>query len=175
MFLYLFLLFVTVPLLELYLLLLVGRYMGLFPTLALVLGTGFLGAWLAQSQGASTFARIRQDLDAGRMPTDSLADALLILIAGAVLLTPGLLTDAAGFFLLVPPGRRWVRGRLRRAFARHLRARTVHHASSRTGGVRIDFGQDRGGPDSRAGQGPRKVVVVEDYRIDEAPSEDGEP
>jgi UPF0716 protein FxsA len=114
------LLFTLVPLVELLLLLRVGAWVGLPATLVLVLGTGALGAWLARQQGLRTLHKLRQDLAEGRMPTERLVDGLLILIAGAVLLTPGLITDACGFFLLVPPGRAVVRRALAEWFQSRL-------------------------------------------------------
>jgi UPF0716 protein FxsA len=113
------LLFTVVPLVELYLLIEVGQLVGVLPTVAIVIGTGLLGAWLARLQGLKALRAIGDGLSAGRMPTESLIDGLLILIAGAVLLTPGLITDALGFMLLVPQGRGWVR----RAVSRFLRER----------------------------------------------------
>lgn len=109
MFLRLLLLFTLVPLVELALLVTIGRHLGLAATLLLVLATGVLGAWLAKSQGLRALVRVRTELGSGRMPTEALLDGVLIFVAGAVLLTPGLLTDAAGFFLLSPKGRAWVR------------------------------------------------------------------
>jgi len=109
-------LFTVVPIVELLLLVELGRHVGLAPTLALVLGTGILGAALARWQGLATLRRIQADMEAGRVPTGPLVDGLLILVAGAVLLTPGLLTDLLGFALLVPAIRQLVRRRLSRAF-----------------------------------------------------------
>ncbi len=117
MFFRLLLLFTAVPLVELALLLLIGRRVGLVATILLVLGTGVLGAWLAKSEGFKAFYRVREEMAAGRLPAEALLDGLLILIAGAVLLTPGLLTDLAGFALLTPFGRRAVR----RAVAERMR------------------------------------------------------
>ena len=105
MFVKLFLLFVTLPLVELALLLVVGKYLGVLPTLLLVIVTGVGGAWLAQRQGTQAIGRIRQDLAAGRMPTDAVTDAVLIFIAGLLLMTPGVLSDVTGIVLLVPAGR----------------------------------------------------------------------
>lgn len=118
MFFYLLALFVAVPLVELALLIWVGGRLGLGATIALVVVTGILGASLARSQGLATLARFQARLGAGELPHEDLLDGILILIAGAVLLTPGLITDAAGFLLLVPPARagirRWLGARLRR-------------------------------------------------------------
>lgn len=124
MFLRLLLLFTLVPLIELYLLIGIGRQVGLVPTLALVLFTGVLGAWLARRQGIATLARVQRSLAAGELPTEALLDGLMILLAGAVLLTPGLLTDLTGFLLLAPAGRRPIRRAIRRAFERRLATRS---------------------------------------------------
>ena len=120
MFLRLLLLFTFVPLVELYLLIRIGRVIGVVPTIAIVVVTGTLGAALARRQGLGVLRRLQEDLAGGRLPTDALMDGLLILVAGAMLLTPGLITDAAGFLLLVPAGRKVVRRALSAAFARRL-------------------------------------------------------
>ena len=117
MFLRLLLLFTVVPLIELFLLVEIGSLIGVAPTIAIVIITGFLGAWLARRQGLEVFRRISEEMGRGGLPTDPLIDGLLILIAGAVLLTPGLLTDAAGFFLLIPRGRAVVRKAVARIMA----------------------------------------------------------
>jgi len=106
MFLRLALLFVGVPLVELALLIQMGTWVGVLPTVALVVVTGILGAALARHQGLTTLARFQQAVAEGRLPHRELVEGILILVAGAVLLTPGLLTDTAGFLLLVPPARR---------------------------------------------------------------------
>jgi UPF0716 protein FxsA len=124
MFVRLLLLFTVVPLVELVLLVEIGRLIGTIPTIGIVIGTGILGAWLTKLEGLRTLHGIREDLQQGRMPADRLIDGLLILVAGAVLLTPGLLTDALGFFLLVPPGRKLVRVALARAFKARFRIET---------------------------------------------------
>ena len=126
MFLKLFLLLVTVPLVELVILLALSTYvLGFLSTLALVLLTGLIGAWLAQWQGTLAFTRIRQDLADGVMPTDSVIDAVLIFFAGAFLMTPGILTDLLGFTLLIPPGRKLVKRLLIRWFKAHFRIETI--------------------------------------------------
>lgn len=121
MFLRLLLLFTVVPLVELYLLITIGRMIGVGPTIAIVLGTGILGAWLARWQGLAVLRRVREEMAAGRLPTDALIDGLLILVAAAVLLTPGLLTDTAGFLLLVPASRAVVRKAVAAAIAKRSR------------------------------------------------------
>ncbi len=121
MFARLILLFTVVPLVELFLLIEVGRVIGPVPTVLIVISTGIIGAWLARIQGFLVLRRIQEDLQAGRPPADGLIDGLLILVAGAVLLTPGMLTDALGFVLLAPPGRRWIRKIVSTAFSHHFR------------------------------------------------------
>jgi UPF0716 protein FxsA len=108
--------FIVLPLVELALLIQLGRWIGLGWTLALVVVTGFLGAALARRHGLQAWIAIRDELRAGRMPASALADGLLILIGGVVLLTPGLLTDIFGFAMLIPPSRNAFKTRLRRRF-----------------------------------------------------------
>jgi len=119
-FLRLFLLFTLVPLLELYLLIRIGEVVGVWFTVGLVVLTGALGAALARYEGLRVLGRVREEWRRGRVPTDELLDGLLILIAGAVLLTPGLITDCLGFFLLSPPGRTVVRRAATRAAERRF-------------------------------------------------------
>ncbi|MEM7310354.1 MAG: FxsA family protein [Planctomycetota bacterium] len=119
-------LFLLVPIVELVLLIQLGKHVGLGATLGLIVATGFAGAWLTRRQGLGTLARIQAELGAGSVPTDALIDGLLILLAGAVLLTPGLLTDAAGFLLLVPATRRRVRDAARGRLGRAVREGRVH-------------------------------------------------
>ena len=101
----LFLAFTIIPVVEIYLLIEIGSVFGVFTSIALVVFTGFLGAYLARIQGLQTLFRIQESLREGRMPSAELLDALLIGIAGLVLLTPGFLTDTVGFVLLIPSTR----------------------------------------------------------------------
>ena len=128
------LLFVTVPLLELALLLQVGQWIGLGPTVALVVATGFAGAGLARQQGLRAFLAVQQELAAGGLPGRSLLDGLSILVGGALLLTPGILTDVLGFSLIVPPSRRWLQGIVRRRLERRIQEGTVRWTVFGTGG-----------------------------------------
>lgn len=129
-FLRLFLLFTLVPLLELAILIELGRRMGLLATLALIVLTGVLGATLARYQGWVTWQRIQSDLAVGIVPSGRLIDGVLILVAGLLLITPGLLTDGIGFALLIPPLRDRIKRRLRDWFERKVAS----------GQVNIDFG-----------------------------------
>jgi len=101
----LFLAFTIIPIIEIYLLIEIGSMFGSLTAVTLVILTGFLGAFLARRQGLQTVNRIQESLREGRMPSSELLDALLIIIAGLVLLTPGFLTDSAGFLLLIPATR----------------------------------------------------------------------
>lgn len=121
MFLRLLLLFTLVPLAELAILVQLGRFVGLPATLALVVGTGLAGAGLARWQGLRVARAVTGQLAEGRLPATELLEGLLILVAGALLVTPGLLTDLAGFALLLPKTRqmvlRSVEERIRRRLA----------------------------------------------------------
>ncbi len=98
--------FTVLPLVELALLLRVGERLGAGPTLGLVLATGLLGAALARWQGAAAWRAIQVELAQGRLPGRQIVEGLLVFAAALLLVTPGVLTDAAGFLLLVPPARR---------------------------------------------------------------------
>ena len=109
--------FITIPLLELYLLFKLGSIVGATTTICLVIMTGILGATLAKSQGYSILTRMQEELRLGRPPTDELIEGMLVLAGGVVLLTPGILTDIAGFSLMVPAFRRKVRNGLKKKLA----------------------------------------------------------
>jgi len=104
------LLLITVPIAELYLLLAVGGHIGALPTIGLVILTAVLGAGLLRLQGLATLARAQAALDARRLPARELIEGLMLLVAGAFLLTPGFITDSIGFALLLPGLRRRVTG-----------------------------------------------------------------
>ena len=114
----LFLLFTVIPLVELYLLIRIGTWIGALPTVLIVVGTGFVGAWLARMQGFQVWMKIQFEIHEGRFPATPLLDGLLLLAAGLLLITPGVLTDIFGFALIFPvtriPIREWVARKLRR-------------------------------------------------------------
>ncbi len=101
----LFLAFTLIPVLEIYLLIKVGGQLGALNTVALVIITGFAGAYLARLQGMHTMLRVRTSLQQGVMPAEEMLDAMLIFAAGLVLLTPGFITDVFGLLLLIPDTR----------------------------------------------------------------------
>jgi UPF0716 protein FxsA len=109
MFARLLLLFITVPVLELFIFLMIGQKIGIPMTLAIIVITAILGAYLTKSQGLKALARYQESISQGRLPHEAIIDSLLILVAGALLLTPGFLTDSIGFSLLVPAVRDVIR------------------------------------------------------------------
>ena len=124
MFFRLLLLFTLVPLIELALLVKLGQMTSVAMTIGIVILTGIIGAYLARREGIKAWRRLEKSIREGVSPADELIDALLILIAGAVLITPGLLTDLFGFGLLISPMRRWVRNKLSRHFHNRIRIST---------------------------------------------------
>lgn len=103
-----FALFLIVPIFEIYLLIQVGGLIGVLPTIALVVFTAVVGAWLLRSQGFATLARVQATLARGEIPAIELLEGAMLLIGGALLLTPGFFTDAIGFICLIPVLRRGV-------------------------------------------------------------------
>ena len=114
------LVFIVGPIVELYVIIQVAQVIGGWETVALLIVESILGVWLMKRQGRGVLARIQSSLDAGRMPTKELVDGGLILFAGALMLTPGFVTDILGFVLLVPPTRALVRVALMRRFKDRL-------------------------------------------------------
>jgi UPF0716 protein FxsA len=113
-------LFIGVPFAEIYVLLQVGHSIGVVNTLGLLIVISVVGAWLAKREGLGVLRRMQRSLDAGRVPGTELVDGFLILLAGALMLTPGFLTDIVAILLLLPPVRAVVRRELRRRFARRI-------------------------------------------------------
>lgn len=116
MFLKLFALFVVTPVVEMALLIELGKRIGTLQTIGIIVLTGIIGASLAKSQGTRVVRNIKESVNNGEMPHDHLIEGILILIGGALLITPGILTDAAGFILVIPWTRRLVRDRVKRYF-----------------------------------------------------------
>lgn len=102
---WLFLLFVAVPLIEIALFIQLGGFLGLWNTLAIVIATAFLGTWLVRTQGINAMNQVRGSFSSMQDPSEPLANGAMILFAGALLLTPGFFTDGIGFLLLFPPFR----------------------------------------------------------------------
>ncbi len=98
----LFLFFLTIPFIEIYLLLQIGGIIGVFPTIFMVVFTAMLGAWLLRKQGLSTWLRFQESVNKGIVPAYEMVEGPILLVGGALLLTPGFFTDAIGFACLAP-------------------------------------------------------------------------
>lgn len=107
------LLLIALPIVEIYLLVQLGGLMGVWPTIALVCATGFLGASLARREGRRALARYQEAIAKGQLPEEGIVSGLLILLGGVLLMIPGALTDVAGAALLIPPVRRAVAQRVK--------------------------------------------------------------
>ncbi len=118
-------LFVAIPAAELYVILEVGQAIGALETVVALIVISFFGAWLCKLQGFTVLGRIQAALNEGRIPTRDLQDGALILLAGALLLTPGFLGDIAGILLLLPPSRAVARTFLARVLRGRLQVATV--------------------------------------------------
>lgn len=101
-------LFVLGPIAEIYVLLAAGNAFGAVPVIAVCLATAALGGWIIRLQGLAAINAARRDLDAGRAPVDSAVDGALLIVAAPFLMTPGFITDAIGFLLLIPAFRRFL-------------------------------------------------------------------
>jgi UPF0716 protein FxsA len=118
------LLFVVGPLVELYIIIQVAHVIGGWETIALLVLESIIGGWLMKRQGRGALTRIQRAWHEGRMPTKELVDGALIVFAGALMLTPGFLTDVFGFLLLIPPTRALVRAALMRRFRDRIESGT---------------------------------------------------
>jgi UPF0716 protein FxsA len=130
---YLLIAFVMVPIVEIALFIQVGGAIGLWPTLAIVVLTAVIGTWLVRTQGRMALGQLQSSLSNLSDPTEPLAHGAMILVSGALLLTPGFFTDAVGFALLVPP--------VRMAVLRYIRARvSVARFQMGPGPAQHDYG-----------------------------------
>lgn len=129
---WLFLAFVSVPLIEIALFIQIGGAIGLWPTLLIVVLTAMLGTFLVRNQGAMAMGKLQRSFSELNDPTEPLAHGAMILISGALLLTPGFFTDAVGFALLMPPVRVAVFNYLRkRVKVQSFSMGSTHHTSTR--------------------------------------------
>jgi UPF0716 protein FxsA len=143
----LFLLFTLVPILELALLIQVGRWIGTLPTIGIVLLTALVGAWLARREGVRALRRVQSELAGGQVPGMSLLHGLAVFLGGSLLLTPGVLTDVLGLALLAPP--------TRTLLIRGVRRRLEVYAMRHTGEVEARFWtHQRSNPTDRDPRGP---------------------
>ncbi len=103
---FVFLAFLVIPFVEIYLLLQIGGIVGVFPTIALVVLTAIIGAGLLRQQGLATWQRFQDNLAKGTLPAYEMVEGPILLVGGALLLTPGFFTDIIGFACLIPPVRK---------------------------------------------------------------------
>jgi UPF0716 protein FxsA len=145
------LLFIVVPIAELFVLIQVGNAIGIWLTIALLIADSILGAMLMRSQGRAAWRRFNDTARAGRVPAREVLDGVLVIFGGALLLTPGFLTDILGLVLLIPPTRALVRAVLVRRFAHRLvvaaaRPRRPYDVDGRA----VDLDSDRIAPERDA-------------------------
>ncbi|HEU5251780.1 MAG TPA: FxsA family protein [Solirubrobacterales bacterium] len=159
------LLFIVVPIAELYVIIQVGQWIGVVPTLVLLLADAVLGSMLLRHEGRSAWRRFNEALAARRFPGREVADGALIIVGGTLLLTPGFITDVFGLFLLLPPTR---------AIARRLAKRLTigRFAVVGVGGVGPD---PFAGPPGGAGPRPSRDYDFEGTAEEVPPQENGEP
>ncbi|MEZ5552528.1 MAG: FxsA family protein [Pseudomonadales bacterium] len=149
---FLFLLFIAVPIVEMFVLIKVGGIIGALPTIGLVVLTAVLGIWLLRLEGLATLARVQEKLDRGELPETELLEGVMLLIGGALLLTPGFVTDAMGFICLLPG--------LRRPLARWIMRRGVVSA------IRMHTAGGRG-RDDNGGPGGNRTIEGEFVDVDD--------
>ena len=170
------LLFIAVPIVEIAVLIQVGGWIGLWPTLGLVILTAVVGSIELRSQGLATVNKLRKQLDQGEIPTQTLFDGVCLLFAGALLLTPGFVTDVTGMLLFVAPFRRLLMQVVGPYVRKHAEARVYAQQAGPGGGPR-----GPGGPFGGRG-GPDDGVIDADYQDvtrepgdDEGPGDDRDP
>lgn len=153
-------LFIVVPIAELYVIIQLGQAIGILPTIALLILDSIVGAMLMRSQGRTTWRRFNRALAEGRMPGREVMDGVLVIFGGALLLTPGFLTDILGLILLLPPTRAFVRALLVRHFAGRVVAGAASGAQARMGRrLRFEAGAQ---PGPRPGPGRRRAGAGSD-------------
>jgi UPF0716 protein FxsA len=149
--------FIAIPLIEIAVFIEVGGFIGLWWTLAIVVGTAFAGTYMLRRQGLATLRRAQDNMAEGRMPLREVFDGLCLLIAGALLLTPGFVTDLAGALLLMPP----VRLLLGQLVARHIVASGQFQAQSFHTGAEHSRPQSAGGPHHSGHPGQDDIIDVD--------------
>ncbi|MFM1813719.1 MAG: hypothetical protein RLZ98_414 [Pseudomonadota bacterium] len=156
------LLFVAIPLIELALLIKVGQTIGLWPTIAIVIGTAIAGSMVLHRQGWQVMQRAMEASARGQPPIEPVIDGSFLLVAGGLLLAPGLITDAVGLALLVPGVRRWVA----RAIFRMIISRADVRVDIRTG--HAGAGERDSNDERRSRSGP---IIEGEYETLDEPKE----
>jgi UPF0716 protein FxsA len=165
---FLILVFIVVPLVELYVIIQVGQAIGVLPTIALLFADSILGAVLLRSQGRAVWMRFNTALAEGRVPARETFDGAMVIFGGALLLTPGFITDVFGLLLLIPPTRAVIRGALSRfAKRRWLAGRAVFWTYDRYRDSRGPRGPSEPSPRPYDVDGTAHEVPDESYRLGE--------
>jgi len=151
------LIFIGVPILEIVVFIQAGDVIGLWPTIAAVVATAIIGGAIIRAQGLATMSRARRNLDQGQVPVQEVFTGICLLLAGALLMTPGFLTDSVGFLLLVPP--------IRRSLGRWLVDLLFYGRNTRF----TVNGEEVVPPDRRTGEAPQDAIDVD---FTEVPPED---
>jgi len=181
MFFYLLLAFIGIPLIEIALFIELGGAIGTPATIAIVIATAFLGAWMLRRQGVSTAQTAQAKLQRGEMPVEQAFDGIFLVFAGGLLLTPGFLTDAIGFSLFIPQVRAALRSRIVERAKRsgsfhmsgHMSASGMHYADE------SDLWKDATAPDERPGddgpdRSPGKTIdgtIIDPAEPDQPPGD----
>jgi len=167
---FLFVMFIGLPILEMWLLIKVGTVIGAFPTIAMVAATAVIGAALLKQQGIDTLTRAQQRLNSGQVPATEILEGLLLAVGGALLLTPGFVTDAIGFVCLIAPLRRLLIAALIKRGVMQVQMNQFHGGGSPFGAGNQGFGA---GPNSqvhntsRDGRDGENVIIEGEYKKEE--------
>jgi UPF0716 family protein affecting phage T7 exclusion len=169
--------FLAVPIVEIYVIRQVGHVIGAWPTVALLLAESVLGAWIVRREGRRAWRALTATFQQGRMPDRELADAALVLVGGVLLLTPGFVTDAAGFLFVLPFTRPLVRRLLSAYVARRVRVSQSRAAAAFQGLNDLSGAGGRTGPRAGAPRGANGRGAAGDSRVvpGEVVEEDPEP
>ncbi len=155
--------FITVPIVEIAVFIQVGEQIGMWSTIGVVILTAIIGTAMLRQQGLSVLFRIQENLQANRIPVQELFDGVCLVIAGALLLTPGFVTDAVGFLLFVPPLRHWLAGEIGKRAITNANVRYTSQTYS--GGQGDPFGRGSDDRHSRPGRHPGGGPVIDgDYQ-----------
>jgi UPF0716 protein FxsA len=167
---FLILLLIVVPILELFLIIQMGQLVGVVPTIALLVLDSVLGAVLLRHQGTRAWTRFRLAIDTRRVPATETADGALVVLGGALLLTPGFFTDALGFLMLIPPTRAVIR---RIALGRAMKAGASAIGGPAVWGLRGARWTATGARYARGRDGARRDYDVDGSAVDRGTSELG--
>jgi UPF0716 protein FxsA len=158
-------LFVVLPLVELYLIFQVGDAIGIVPTLLILIADSILGSYLLKTQGRQVWRRFNEAVGAGKVPHSEIIDGVLVILGGAFLITPGFLTDIFGLLFLLPPTRAGFRKLVRRAVERGTFWGRAGGAAVRAGRDRRDYVRN-GVPGDDYVEGTATEVDTEPRRLD---------